>query len=54
MQTLEDIHNQLLPMLVILGPNLHHDPILMYKIMRLCQAAIKQIPLDLNKQPIGK
>lgn len=38
-----EIHNQLLPMLVILGPNLHHDPILMYKIMRLCNSAIKSV-----------
>ncbi|XP_051169390.1 THO complex subunit 2 isoform X1 [Leptopilina boulardi] len=54
MQSLNQIHDQLLPMLVILGPNLHHDPILMYKIMRLCHSAIKQIPMDSNRQPIDK
>ncbi|XP_063988875.1 THO complex subunit 2 isoform X2 [Diachasmimorpha longicaudata] len=54
MNDLNDIHDQLLPMLIILGLNLHHDPILMYKIMRICQVAIKQHPLDSNKQPIDK
>ncbi|XP_015117253.1 THO complex subunit 2 [Diachasma alloeum] len=54
MNDLNDIHDQLLPMLIILGPNLHHDPILMYKIMRICHAAIKQHPLDSNKQPIDR
>ncbi|XP_008557478.1 THO complex subunit 2 isoform X2 [Microplitis demolitor] len=53
-QNIADIHDKLLPMLIILGPNLHHDPILMYKIMRLCHAAIKQCPLDSGKQPIDK
>ncbi|XP_015599457.1 THO complex subunit 2 isoform X2 [Cephus cinctus] len=53
-QELEDIHDHLLPMLIILGPNLHHDPILMYKIMRLCHTAIRQCPLDSNKLPIDK
>ncbi|XP_044012120.1 THO complex subunit 2 [Aphidius gifuensis] len=43
MQSFIDIHNQLVPMLIILGPNLHNDPILMYKVMRLCQAVIKSI-----------
>ncbi|XP_012259618.2 THO complex subunit 2 [Athalia rosae] len=51
---LEDIHDRLLPMLVILGPNLHHDAILMYKVMRLCQTAMKQCELDSNKQPVNK
>lgn len=41
-------------MLVVLGPNLHHDPVLMYKIMRLCQVGIKRCPLDAAKQPIDK
>ncbi|XP_034949841.1 THO complex subunit 2 [Chelonus insularis] len=53
MQNLAEIHDKLLPMLIILGPNLHHDPILMYKIMRLCHAAIKQHPFDSN-QPLDK
>ncbi|XP_015433412.1 PREDICTED: THO complex subunit 2 [Dufourea novaeangliae] len=53
-EDLEAIHDQLLPMLIVLGPNLHHDPVLMYKIMRLCHAAIKQCPLDSNKQPVDK
>lgn len=54
LKNLEDIHDKLLPMLIILGPNLHHDPILMYKIMRLCNSAIKQCSLDGNKQPSNK
>lgn len=54
LQSLNQIHDNLLPMLVILGPNLHHDPILMYKIMRLCHSAIKQISLDANRQPIDR
>ncbi|KAL6430976.1 hypothetical protein ACFW04_007029 [Cataglyphis niger] len=51
---LEDIHEHLLPMLIVLGPNLHHDPILMYKVMRLCHTAIKHCPLDAGKQPLNK
>ncbi|XP_018404812.1 PREDICTED: THO complex subunit 2 isoform X3 [Cyphomyrmex costatus] len=51
---LEDIHDYLLPMLIVLGPNLHHDPILMYKVMRLCHSAIKHCPLDGSKQPLNK
>ncbi|EFN80499.1 THO complex subunit 2 [Harpegnathos saltator] len=51
-QNLDDIHDHLLPMLIVLGPNLHHDPILMYKVMRLCNAALK--PLDENNQPLNK
>lgn len=39
-------------MLIVLGPNLHHDPILMYKVMRLCNAALR--PLDDNNQPLNK
>ncbi|XP_023289928.1 THO complex subunit 2 isoform X2 [Orussus abietinus] len=53
-ENLEEIHVRLLPMLVILGPNLHNDPILMYKIMRLCHAITKQGTLDSNKQPVNK
>ncbi|XP_072761881.1 THO complex subunit 2 isoform X1 [Anoplolepis gracilipes] len=51
---LEDIHEHLLPMLIVLGPNLHHDPILMYKVMRLCHTAIKHCSLDAGKQPVNK
>lgn len=51
-QNLDDIHDHLLPMLIVLGPNLHHDPILMYKVMRLCNAALR--PLDENNQPLTK
>ncbi|XP_066598314.1 THO complex subunit 2 isoform X3 [Prorops nasuta] len=53
-ESLDDIHEHLLPMLIILGPNLHHDPILMYKIMRLCHYGIKQCQLDINKKPTEK
>ncbi|XP_011052405.1 PREDICTED: THO complex subunit 2-like, partial [Acromyrmex echinatior] len=51
---LEDIHDYLLPMLIVLGPNLHQDPILMYKVMRLCHSAIKHCSLDASKQPLNK
>ena len=54
MQHFNEIHAQLLPMLIILGPNLHRDPTLMYKVMRLCYTAIKQCPTDANKQLIDK
>lgn len=54
MKSIADLHDKLLPMLIILGPNLHHDPILMYKIMRLCHVAIKECPLDSGKQPLDK
>ncbi|XP_024887298.1 THO complex subunit 2 isoform X7 [Temnothorax curvispinosus] len=54
LRDLEDIHDYLLPMLIVLGPNLHQDPILMYKVMRLCHAAIKHCPLDASKQPLNK
>lgn len=48
------MHDRLVPMLIALGPNLHHDPVLMYKIMRLCHSAIKQCSLDSNKLPATK
>ncbi|XP_058804081.1 THO complex subunit 2 isoform X2 [Phymastichus coffea] len=51
---LGDIHDRLVPMLIALGPNLHYDPVLMYKIMRLCHSAIKQCSLDANKLPVSK
>lgn len=54
LRDLENIHDHLLPMLIVLGPNLHQDPILMYKVMRLCHAAIKHCPLDASKQPLNK
>lgn len=41
-------------MLIVLGPNLHYDPVLMYKIMRLCHAAVKKCSLDSNKMPVAK
>uniref|UniRef100_A0ABD2WT94 THO complex subunit 2 n=1 Tax=Trichogramma kaykai TaxID=54128 RepID=A0ABD2WT94_9HYME len=54
LKRLEDIHDRLLPMLIALGPNLHHDPVLMYKIMRLNYAAIKQCSLNSAKLPLPK
>ena len=54
MVRLEDMSEFLLPMLIALGPNLHHDPVLMYKVMRLCHVSMKQCQVDSNKLPVNQ
>lgn len=38
--TLEEFHNVVLPMLITLGPGLHRDPVLMFKIVRIVREAL--------------
>lgn len=38
-----DMRDAAIPMLVALGPSLHLDPILMYKVMRISKAALAQV-----------
>ncbi|KAG8229794.1 hypothetical protein J437_LFUL005875, partial [Ladona fulva] len=46
-----DLRNDAIPMLLALGPSLHHDPILMYKVLRLAKAALGQNDPDPLKPP---
>ncbi|XP_003246335.1 THO complex subunit 2 isoform X1 [Acyrthosiphon pisum] len=38
--TLEEFHDVVLPMLITLGPGLHRDPVLMFKIVRIVREAL--------------
>ncbi|VVC38245.1 THO complex, subunitTHOC2, C-terminal,THO complex subunit 2, N-terminal domain,THO complex [Cinara cedri] len=38
--TLEEFHNVVLPMLITLGPGLHRDPVLMFKVVRIVRKAL--------------
>ncbi|XP_063232661.1 THO complex subunit 2 isoform X1 [Bacillus rossius redtenbacheri] len=40
--TFEDVKEHAMPMLVTLGSSMHHDPILMHKVLRLGRAALTQ------------
>ncbi|XP_046395429.1 THO complex subunit 2 isoform X2 [Ischnura elegans] len=40
--TFLDLRKDAIPMLLALGPSLHNDPVLMYKILRLSKAALAQ------------
>lgn len=44
-RTFEDMKDTVIPALVLLGPSLHYDPILMYKILRILKAA-RALPND--------
>ncbi|KAG6465042.1 hypothetical protein O3G_MSEX014901 [Manduca sexta] len=46
-KTFEDMKNTVIPALILLGPSLHYDPILMYKIIRILRTArsLKEDPL---------
>ncbi|XP_026677616.1 THO complex subunit 2 [Diaphorina citri] len=48
---LEDLQHCVLPMLYTLGPALHHDIVLVHKIIRLLRAALTQCGTDPTKPP---
>ena len=39
--TYEEFQSTLMPMLLTLGPYIHTDPVLMYKILRILKAALR-------------
>jgi len=41
--TLEEFHDVVLPMLITLGPGLHRDPVLMFKIVRIVREALTNV-----------
>jgi len=41
--TLEEFHDIVLPMLITLGPGLHRDPVLMFKIIRIVREALTNV-----------
>jgi len=40
-----DLRVNAIPMLQALGPSLHMDPVLMYKILRICKVALADVSL---------
>ncbi|VVC89139.1 unnamed protein product [Leptidea sinapis] len=44
-KTFEDMKDTVIPALILLGPTLHYDPILMYKIIRILRAS-RSVPED--------
>lgn len=48
-KTFFELREVAIPMLVILGPSLRYDPVLMYKIIRLSKTALLSIGLDFHK-----
>lgn len=43
--TLEEFHDVVLPMLITLGPGLHRDPVLMFKIIRIVREALTNVSI---------
>lgn len=41
--TLEEFHEVVLPMLITLGPGLHRDPVLMFKVVRIVREALTNV-----------
>lgn len=41
--TLEEFHNVVIPMLISLGPGLHRDPVLMFKVVRIAREALIRV-----------
>lgn len=44
--TLDELRAFAFPMFVALGASLHYDPILMYKLIRLCKVVLAQLNVD--------
>lgn len=42
-QTFVELREYVIPMLLALGPSMHYDPVLMYKVLRLAKAALTQV-----------
>ncbi|XP_054259118.1 THO complex subunit 2 [Macrosteles quadrilineatus] len=49
--TLLDLRNDVMPMLYALGPALHQDPVLVYKIVRILRSAVEQAISDGVRYP---
>ncbi|XP_049790874.1 THO complex subunit 2 isoform X2 [Schistocerca nitens] len=45
-QTLLELRDAAFPMLQALGPSLHHDPVLMYKVLRISKVALGECAAD--------
>lgn len=41
--TLEEFRDVVLPMLITLGPGLHRDPVLMFKVIRIVRKALTNV-----------
>lgn len=42
-RTFVELRKYVIPMLLALGPSMHYDPVLMYKVLRLAKAALTQV-----------
>jgi hypothetical protein len=42
-QSFVELREYVIPMLLALGPSMHYDPVLMYKVLRLSKAALTQV-----------
>ncbi|XP_066999560.2 THO complex subunit 2 isoform X2 [Anabrus simplex] len=47
--TFLELRENVIPMLLALGPSMHHDPVLMYKVLRIAKAALTQYGVDAQK-----
>ncbi|CAH2979751.1 unnamed protein product [Chilo suppressalis] len=50
--TFEDIKETVIPALILLGPSLHHDPILMYKIIRILRTSRSKLEDPLHHEAL--
>jgi THO complex subunit 2 len=48
-QNFVELRESVIPMLLALGPSVHYDPVLMYKVLRLAKAALTQVMYDIKK-----
>ena len=54
-RTLDELRENAFPMFVTLGASLHYDPILMYKLIRLCRLVLQQLNVDASMNgPVGE
>jgi hypothetical protein len=42
-QSFVELREHVIPMLLALGPSMHYDPVLMYKVLRLAKAALTKV-----------
>lgn len=47
MLTIEEFHDVVIPMLITLGPGLHRDPVLMFKVVRIVRDALINVSVDI-------
>lgn len=53
-KTLDELRDFAFPMFVSLGASLHYDPILMYKLIRLCRVVLQQLNVDASMAGPGE